>query len=465
MSRRIRSIKPEWLDDERMAACSLASRVMSVALITLADDYGRGRANLVQLGAHVFPFEPSPPRMAKEAMEELERTQFVRRYEIDGQSYFEIRTWDKHQRVNHPGKPRVPSPCEGSRGSLADSRDSLESSRGSRESLSPDLDQDQDLDLDTEGECEGEPSPEPDRERELRSRSTNWETVGGRVSPRNATREPSAGTDPAREVREPAQEVREPAQEVREPLTAPELESLSDELDPETQFDLWSQPGNAQAEPAQEPSTSTPPATPLAKAGAGSVKAKPATTVPGREVQVVWDIYLRFRSAMCVRGQAPTLTADRASLIRRRISESTLPVVARAAAGIWMDEWSTQQPGRCGPESAFRNVANVERYAAVPQTKNRMIELPEEALGDMPEDFIEQLRKRRDAERPKPRLVVAEAPKSDQSDRRSGPYPLSREELDATFSNERKPRDLYAGWTQEELDVMARLKFGYEGAK
>ena len=40
---RIRTIKPEWLEDERLALASPPARVMSVALICMADDFGRGR--------------------------------------------------------------------------------------------------------------------------------------------------------------------------------------------------------------------------------------------------------------------------------------------------------------------------------------------------------------------------------------------------------------------------------------
>jgi hypothetical protein len=52
MSRRIRSIKPEWLDDEKIAGASDEARVLSVALILMSDDYGRGRAALAAIAAY-----------------------------------------------------------------------------------------------------------------------------------------------------------------------------------------------------------------------------------------------------------------------------------------------------------------------------------------------------------------------------------------------------------------------------
>jgi hypothetical protein len=129
MSGRIRSIKPEWLEDEKMAFASSDARVLSVGLILLADDYGRGRANEVLLSAHVFPREKTTRTLAR-ALFELEKMAFIKLYEVNEQHYYQIRNWTKHQKVDHPGKQQLPSPSE----SLA------KSSRESRESLAPDRD-------------------------------------------------------------------------------------------------------------------------------------------------------------------------------------------------------------------------------------------------------------------------------------------------------------------------------------
>jgi hypothetical protein len=110
MSGRIRSIKPDWLQDERMVLASAEARVLSVALILMADDYGNGRANPMVLGAAVFPSSSNPRATAAAACEELSRMRYVRLYEVDGQTYYTIRTWKKHQRVDHPGAPKVPAP-------------------------------------------------------------------------------------------------------------------------------------------------------------------------------------------------------------------------------------------------------------------------------------------------------------------------------------------------------------------
>src|SRR4030042_28755 len=127
MGKRIRSIKPEWLEDEKMAFASSEARVLSIGLILMADDYGRGRANEVLLSAHVFPREKTTKTLAR-ALFELEKMTFIELYEVSEQHYYQIRNWMKHQKVDHPGKQQLPSPEEAF----------AKSSRESRESLAPD---------------------------------------------------------------------------------------------------------------------------------------------------------------------------------------------------------------------------------------------------------------------------------------------------------------------------------------
>lgn len=105
---RIRSIKPEWLDDENIVQVSSDARALSIALILLADDYGNGRAAPVLLAGRVFPGKVL--ETLANALAELANIRFVLLYERDGQRYFSIRNWGRHQRVDKPGKPQVPGP-------------------------------------------------------------------------------------------------------------------------------------------------------------------------------------------------------------------------------------------------------------------------------------------------------------------------------------------------------------------
>jgi hypothetical protein len=109
---RIRTIKPEWLEDEPLAMCGSLARLLSVALIVMADDHGRGRATEVVMAAKVFTYEPDPIGCLREALAKLESIKFVQLYKVRGQRYYWIRNWSKHQKVDRPGQPRFPGPDE-----------------------------------------------------------------------------------------------------------------------------------------------------------------------------------------------------------------------------------------------------------------------------------------------------------------------------------------------------------------
>ena len=76
MTGRIRTLKPEWMDDERLAALDDSSRVLSAGLILLADDHGNGRAHPMFIGSHVWPYGESHETLMKveRGLSELSRS-------------------------------------------------------------------------------------------------------------------------------------------------------------------------------------------------------------------------------------------------------------------------------------------------------------------------------------------------------------------------------------------------------
>ncbi len=172
LSGRIRTIKPEWLEDERLVMASPEARVLSVALILMADDHGNGRMVIPVLAPRIFPASPG---IFARALVELAKTEFVRLYRCKGQSYFSIRNWAKHQRVDKPGKPRVPGPLEPGVENI------IESLAKVIESLAPDPDPDPDLDHDL-FELKNPPllleaNPKPKRGRPKKSTEETAESV------------------------------------------------------------------------------------------------------------------------------------------------------------------------------------------------------------------------------------------------------------------------------------------------
>jgi len=110
---RIRSIKPEYWQDELLGTMPSDVQLLYIGLWTLSDDAGRFRAHPRFVHAQVFPYKPEVDVSAGLAV--LERSGRIQLYEADGQSFGWVRRFGAHQRIDKP-KPSVlpepPSPDE-----------------------------------------------------------------------------------------------------------------------------------------------------------------------------------------------------------------------------------------------------------------------------------------------------------------------------------------------------------------
>ncbi|MGE5801586.1 MAG: hypothetical protein ACM358_04975 [Gemmatimonadota bacterium] len=143
MAGRIRTIKPEILEDEKTAALSHLEWRLFVSLFLIADDYGNLRGEPAYVRGQVLWATTENVEAVSRALEGLQRVSLLSRYSVRGQSYYHISGWDKHQKVQKVGKPRMPGPEQADPEpdpSVADhSGESPEDSGESPETLSPDL--------------------------------------------------------------------------------------------------------------------------------------------------------------------------------------------------------------------------------------------------------------------------------------------------------------------------------------
>jgi hypothetical protein len=133
---RIRSIKPELLEDEKVARLTHLEYRVFVSSFLLADDYGNFRAAPERIHGSVLWAHPREG-LAK-ALERLAIVGLLVFYMVADQLYVHIAGWEKHQKVDHPGKPLCPA-------LTPDSRLSREALARILDPLAPDLDQDHDL--------------------------------------------------------------------------------------------------------------------------------------------------------------------------------------------------------------------------------------------------------------------------------------------------------------------------------
>lgn len=132
---RIRTIKPEFWQDEKLAPCDPMTRLVFLGLIGMADDAGRLLDNLKVIDAFIFPETPDSARAAIEALAAMGR---IRRGTTgSGQRVIEIVNWAAHQKVDKPNlSAALPELVEVD--GVAVVRESVANdSREDRESLAP----------------------------------------------------------------------------------------------------------------------------------------------------------------------------------------------------------------------------------------------------------------------------------------------------------------------------------------
>lgn len=299
---RIRTLKPEWLEDERLVECSLAARVLSVGLILLADDYGNGRAGLRALAGRVG----LTPDETQAALLELVAISYVHVYEHEGQRYYSIRNWSKHQRVDKPGAALVPGPDGNRRSSSRQCRDSAVAPENQGDSPSA-------QEVRTQGDSPSAAQPE------------------------------TQGEDPsAPQVAGIAEEFPEPATVATVsrhcPGTAvPDLDLYQDldlDLDHDRDLDRDQR--------------------------AGAREASPDGLTSG--VVNVWGAYVEAWRRHRGSGPEPKLTDARRGLIKARLREHAAATLAAACRGVWLSQWHREH-NQTAIESALKDAAAVERFA------------------------------------------------------------------------------------------------------
>lgn len=99
---RIRTVKPEFWGDEKLAPMPPVTRLIFLGLISMADDGGRLVDSEKQIEAFIFPFGD----YAREVRESLallaESSRVVRGTTQSGQAIIQITNWARHQKVDHP---------------------------------------------------------------------------------------------------------------------------------------------------------------------------------------------------------------------------------------------------------------------------------------------------------------------------------------------------------------------------
>lgn len=109
---RIRTLKPEFFRSRSLAKVSRDARLTFQGLWCEADDAGRGIADGRILKGTIWPLEDDiTPEVVEGHLSELERTGHVRFYEVDGDRYYLVLSFEVHQAAAYRrAQPIYPEP-------------------------------------------------------------------------------------------------------------------------------------------------------------------------------------------------------------------------------------------------------------------------------------------------------------------------------------------------------------------
>lgn len=119
---RIRTVKPDFWDDEAIGEISRDARLLFIGLITQADDDGRLKGSPKLVKGKLLPYDDVTIPEVSGWLTELADQGLIECYTVNGRPFISLPSWHKHQRISHKTDSALPSPSD------ADSTDTPEDS-------------------------------------------------------------------------------------------------------------------------------------------------------------------------------------------------------------------------------------------------------------------------------------------------------------------------------------------------
>ena len=111
---RKRMLDPSFWTDEKLGECSIQERFLFAGLFSQADDEGYGRANPKLLKSLIFPYDDDLRASdIKKWLSRLGGLGLVVLYTVNGQAYYYLPNFTKHQTINRPTASTFPKPEDG----------------------------------------------------------------------------------------------------------------------------------------------------------------------------------------------------------------------------------------------------------------------------------------------------------------------------------------------------------------
>lgn len=111
---RIRYLKPEFFEDEHLAELPFEARLFFAGLWNFADKAGRLQDRPARLKIKIFPYDKVDVEKCLELLSKLKNgtsRPFIQRYQVEGEAYIQILSWEKHQKPHFTEKESIIPPA------------------------------------------------------------------------------------------------------------------------------------------------------------------------------------------------------------------------------------------------------------------------------------------------------------------------------------------------------------------
>jgi hypothetical protein len=151
---RARNIKPGFFTNEELVELPFSTRLLFIGLWTIADREGRLEDKPKRIKMHLFPADELD---VDAALNELQASGFLKRYEVDGARYIQVLAFRKHQNPHRDERPSEIPPMDGHGASTVQAP--CEHDANPADSLIPDSPI---ADSSTESSAPAQPEPKPE---------------------------------------------------------------------------------------------------------------------------------------------------------------------------------------------------------------------------------------------------------------------------------------------------------------
>jgi hypothetical protein len=107
---RIRTIKPSFWGDDKVARLTRDERLLFLGLVSMADDDGRFLASNAAVAGFVFPNDDLTPSRISRWMKRLDAIGLIRVYDVGGVKYGSLPNFCRHQVINRKTNSVLPEP-------------------------------------------------------------------------------------------------------------------------------------------------------------------------------------------------------------------------------------------------------------------------------------------------------------------------------------------------------------------